>query len=58
MLASVKHTFPGYHSIFRTHGPPTYDLEIGLASALMAVTFPFLIFLPEFFKFWPLAKSE
>jgi uncharacterized membrane protein AbrB (regulator of aidB expression) len=39
-------------------GPPTYDMEIWLASALLAVTFPFLIFFAEFFKFWPLAKSE
>jgi hypothetical protein len=39
-------------------GAPTYDLEIWLASALLAVTFPFLIFFAEFFKFWPLAKSE
>jgi hypothetical protein len=39
-------------------GPPTYDLEIWTASALLAVTFPFLIFFSEFFKFWPLAKSD
>jgi len=39
-------------------GPPTYDTEIWLASALLAVTFPFLIFFAEFFKFWPLAKSD
>jgi hypothetical protein len=39
-------------------GPPSYDLEIWLASALLAVTFPFLIFFAEFFKFWPLAKSD
>jgi hypothetical protein len=39
-------------------GPPTYDMEIWLASALLAVTFPLLIFFAEFFKFWPLAKSE
>jgi hypothetical protein len=39
-------------------GPPTYDLEIWLASALLSVTFPFLIFFAEFFKFWPLAKPE
>src|SRR5581483_1682645 len=39
-------------------GPPTYDLEIWTASALLAVTFPFLIFFAEYFKFWPLAKSE
>ena len=39
-------------------GPPTYDLEIWTASALLAVTFPFLIFFADFFKFWPLAKSD
>jgi len=39
-------------------GPPPYDLEIWLASALLAVTFPFLIFFAEFFKFWPLGRSE
>jgi hypothetical protein len=39
-------------------GPPTYDLEIWLASALLAVTFPLLIFFAEFFKFWPLSKSD
>jgi hypothetical protein len=39
-------------------GPPGYDLEIWLASALLAVTFPFLIFFAEFFKFWPLARPE
>jgi hypothetical protein len=38
-------------------GPPTYDLEIWLASALLSVTFPFLIFYAEFFKFWPLVKG-
>src|SRR5262249_39875418 len=39
-------------------GPPTYDLEIWTASALLAVTFPFLIFYAEFFKFWPLTKMD
>jgi len=39
-------------------GPPTYDMEIWLASALLGVTFPFLIFFAEFFKFWPLTKAE
>jgi len=39
-------------------GPPTYDYEIWLASALLAVTFPLLIFYAEFFQFWPLRKAE
>jgi hypothetical protein len=37
-------------------GPPAYDFEIWLASALLAVTFPFLIFYAEFFKMWPLKR--
>jgi hypothetical protein len=37
-------------------GPPAYDFEIWLASALLSVTFPFLIFYAEFFKMWPLKK--
>jgi len=41
-----------------TPGPPAYDFEIWLASALLSVTFPFLIFHAEFFKFWPLRRSE
>jgi len=38
-------------------GPPAYDFEIWLASSLLSVTFPFLIFYAEFFQYWPLAKS-
>jgi hypothetical protein len=39
-------------------GPPGYDFEIWLASALLSVTFPFLIFFAEFFKYWPLAGAR
>jgi len=39
-------------------GPPGYDFEIWLASALLGVTFPFLIFYAEFFKLWPLKKAS
>jgi hypothetical protein len=39
-------------------GPPTSDYERWLASALLGVTFPFLIFYAEFFKMWPLMKTE
>ena len=38
-------------------GPPAYESEIWLASALLSVTFPFLIFHAEFLGFWPL-KSD
>ena|SRR5690348_3995693 len=39
-------------------GPPTNDFEIWLATALLGITFPFLIFFAEFFKMWPLMKSK
>jgi len=41
-----------------TKGPPGNDYERWLASALLAVTFPFLIFYAEFFKMWPLHKQR
>lgn len=42
-----------------TVGPtPSDDYERWLASALLGVTFPFLIFFAEFFKMWPLMKEE
>jgi hypothetical protein len=39
-------------------GPPPYDAEIWLASALLSVTFPFLVFYSDFWDFWPLKKQE
>jgi hypothetical protein len=39
-------------------GPPPYDFEIWLASALLSVTFPLLIFYAEFFQFWPLQRNQ
>jgi hypothetical protein len=39
-------------------GPPTNDFEIWLATALLGITFPFLIFFAEFFKMWPLQKAK
>ena len=41
-----------------TSGPPANDFEIWVASALLGVTFPFLIFYAEFFQFWQLRKHE
>ncbi|HET6968800.1 MAG TPA: hypothetical protein VFI44_11000, partial [Ornithinibacter sp.] len=38
-------------------GPPTFDAELWLANALLAVTFPFLAFYGDFFQLWPFAKA-
>jgi len=39
-------------------GPPGYVFEIWLASALLAVTFPFLVIFAELFQFWPLRRTR
>jgi hypothetical protein len=39
-------------------GPPAYDAQIWLASALLAMTFPLLVFYAAFFNFWPLRKAD
>ena len=38
-------------------GPP-YESEIWQASALLGVTFPFMVFYAEFLQFWPLKQQE
>jgi hypothetical protein len=38
-------------------GPPEYAYEVWLASALLAVTFPFLAFHADFFQMWPLRRE-
>lgn len=38
-------------------GPPAYQFEIWLASALLAVTFPFLVAYADFFTMWPLQRA-
>ena len=38
-------------------GPATFDAELWLANALLAVTFPFLAFYGDYFQLWPFAKA-
>jgi hypothetical protein len=53
MYGAIAPTVTGVLNI----GPPANDFERWLASALLGVTFPFLIFYAEFFKMWPLMSS-
>jgi hypothetical protein len=39
-------------------GPPAYESEIWLASALLSVTFPFLVAYADFFTMWPLQRAS
>ena len=56
LLAMVYVRFMGVVTGALSSGPPAYQSEIWLASALLSVTFPFLIFYAEFFEFWPLKR--
>ena len=38
-------------------GGPTYPLELWLASAMLAVTFPLMVVIGSYFQFWPLSKG-
>lgn len=38
-------------------GPPAYDYEVWVASALLAVTFPFLAYYADLFQMWPFAHA-
>lgn len=40
-----------------TSGGPTYPLELWLASAMLAVTFPLMVVIGSYFQFWPLNKG-
>jgi hypothetical protein len=39
-------------------GPPPYEAEIWMASALLGVTFPLLVMYADFFGYWPLKRGE
>ena len=39
-------------------GAPGYELQVWLASALLAVTFPMIVLLVDFFEFWPLRPPD
>ena len=39
-------------------GPPGYDLELWVATALLAVTFPLIVIVSGYFDFWPVARIE
>lgn len=34
-------------------GPPTYELEIWVATAMLGITFPLMVVVADFFHFWP-----
>lgn len=39
-------------------GQPTYVLELWIASAMLAITFPLMVLFAGYFKFWPLPQLK
>lgn len=39
-------------------GPPAYEYELWLASALLAMTFPLMVVVGQYFDFWPLRRPQ
>lgn len=39
-------------------GPPQYTLELWIASAMLAITFPLMVAYAEYFSFWHIEKSR
>lgn len=39
-------------------GPPGYALELWIATAMLAVTFPLLTIVSGYFEFWPLSARR
>jgi hypothetical protein len=58
VLAMLYGTFSQSISGPLSPGPPANAFEIWLASALLGVTFPFLIFYAEFLQFWQLHNPD
>ena len=58
VLARTYAALSAYTTGALKSGGPSYDLEIWTASALLGVTFPFLIFSAEFFRLWPFKKEQ
>ncbi|MBS0282101.1 MAG: hypothetical protein JSR25_13120 [Proteobacteria bacterium] len=39
-------------------GGPRYELELWVATALLAVTFPLIVVVTGYFDFWPLKRAR
>jgi hypothetical protein len=39
-------------------GAPQYTMELWIASAMLAITFPLMVAFAEYFSFWPIEKSR
>jgi hypothetical protein len=61
LLAVCMNTLYRYFAVDHlglTGGAPGYTLELWLATSMLAITFPFMVFYASFFDYWPLRQSS
>jgi hypothetical protein len=59
LLAVCMNTLYRYFAIDHlglSGGAPQYTLELWLATSMLAITFPFMVFYASFFDYWPLRR--
>lgn len=59
LLAVCMNTLYRYFAVDHlglTGGAPGYTLELWLATSMLAITFPFMVFYASFFDYWPLRR--
>jgi hypothetical protein len=60
LLAVCMNTLYRYFAVSHlglTGGAPGYTLELWLATSMLAITFPFMVFYASFFDYWPLRRG-
>ena len=57
MASFALYRFACQHAFGLASGPPSYDRELWLASAMLAVTFPVMVAYANFFQFWPFRRA-
>jgi len=58
LLNKLYFGFPGVLLNEKTSGFPTYELELWVANAMLAFSFPVLVAFTDHFNFWPLRLSK
>lgn len=58
IMQNLYHWASTFVSSPLTSGPGTYELELWLANAMLAVTFPLIVIHSDFFNLWPLGKHD
>lgn len=58
VMQNLYHWASGFISGALPSGPGTYELELWLANAMLAVTFPLIVMHSDFLNLWPLGKRD